>query len=85
MRFLRADQKQQSVNACKELRQIASDDANFLSRVINGDEIWIHSYDSDEKQKSFQWKMKSKVKRMIITFFDTARGLFTKNLSWQIK
>jgi hypothetical protein len=34
MRFLTADQKQQYVNVCKELRQITSDDATFLPRVI---------------------------------------------------
>jgi hypothetical protein len=39
MRFLAADQKQQSVNVCEELRQIASDDATFLSRVITGDAL----------------------------------------------
>jgi hypothetical protein len=53
--------------------QIASNDATFLSRVINGDGSWIHSYDSDEKQKSSQWKMKSKVKSMLIAFFDIKR------------
>jgi hypothetical protein len=36
--ILRADQKHQQVNACEELRQIASDDAIFLSWVITGDE-----------------------------------------------
>jgi hypothetical protein len=37
MRFLTADQKQQRVNVCEELRQFASDTATFLSRVITGD------------------------------------------------
>jgi hypothetical protein len=37
-RILTADQKQQRVNVCEELRQIASDAATFLSRVITGDE-----------------------------------------------
>jgi hypothetical protein len=36
-RILTADQKQQRVNFCTELRQIASDDETFLSRVITGD------------------------------------------------
>jgi hypothetical protein len=39
MQFLVADQKQQCVNACEELRQIASDDVTFLSRVITGDTL----------------------------------------------
>jgi hypothetical protein len=54
----------------------------FLFRVINGDESWIYSYDSEIKQQSSQWKSpnsprlkkvrqaKSKVKTMLIIFFD---------------
>jgi hypothetical protein len=71
MRFLTADQKQQGDNVCEELCQIASDDVTFLSRVITGDESWINCYDPETKQQSSQWKMKSKVKSMIITFFAT--------------
>jgi hypothetical protein len=42
-RILTADQKQQHINICKELRQIASNDVTFLSRVIPGDELdlWL--------------------------------------------
>ena len=42
-RILTADQKQQGVNFCTELRQLASDDETFLSRVITGDESWVYS------------------------------------------
>jgi hypothetical protein len=44
MRFLTADQMQQHVNVCEELRQIASDDATLLSSVITGYESWMYSY-----------------------------------------
>jgi len=37
-RILTADQKQQHVNVCTELRQLGSDDETFVSRVITGDE-----------------------------------------------
>jgi len=37
-RILTADQKQQHVNVCTELRQLASDFETFLSWVITGDE-----------------------------------------------
>jgi hypothetical protein len=82
MRFLRDDQKQQLVNICEELCQIASDDATFLFRVIVGHESWIYGYDTDTKQQSSQWKspnsmrlkkarqVKSKVKTMLVIFFD---------------
>ena len=39
-RILTADQKQQRVNVCTELRQLASNDEAFLSRVITGDGSW---------------------------------------------
>jgi len=55
-RILTADQKQQRVNFCTELRQLASDDENFLSRVITGDESWVYGYDPETKQQSSQWK-----------------------------
>jgi hypothetical protein len=69
MRFLTADQKQQSVNVCEELRQIASDDTTLLCSVITGDGIWFYIYDPETKQQSSQRKMKSKDKSMLIIFF----------------
>jgi hypothetical protein len=68
MRFLRADQTQQRVNISEELRQIASDDTAFLSRVIASDESWIYSYDPETKQLSFHWRMRSRV-NMLILFY----------------
>ena len=55
-RILTADQKQQHVNVCTELRQLASNNETFLSRVITGDESWVYSYDPETKQQSSQWK-----------------------------
>jgi hypothetical protein len=52
-RILTADQKQQPVNFCEELYQIAIDDANFLSLVITGDESWIYGYDPQTKATVF--------------------------------
>jgi hypothetical protein len=95
-KILTADQKQQRVNICKELCQIASDDAAFLSRVITDDESWIYGYDPETKQQSSQWKspnslrpkkarqVKSKA-RACSSVSLTLRGLFTKNSSWQAK
>ena len=95
-RILTADQKQQCVNVCTELRQLASDDETFLSRVITGDESWVYGYDPETKRQSSQWKsptsprpkkarqVKINLKSMIITFFDI-KGLCIKNLSQQAK
>jgi hypothetical protein len=52
MRVLTADHKQQCINICDELRQIASDDAAFLSRVITSDENWIYGYDPEAKRNN---------------------------------
>ena len=48
-RILTADQMQQCVSVCTELRQLASDDETFLSRVITGDESWVYGYDPETK------------------------------------
>jgi len=55
-RILTADQKQQRVNVCTGLRQLASDDETFLSRVITGNESWVYGYDAETKRQSSQWK-----------------------------
>jgi len=81
-RILAADQKQQHVNVCTELRQFASDDKTVLSKVITVDESWVYGYDPETKLQSSQWQrptspgpknvrqVKSNLKGMIITFFD---------------
>jgi hypothetical protein len=48
--ILTADQKQQCINVCEELRHISSNNATFLSGIITGDESWIYGYDSEAKQ-----------------------------------
>jgi len=53
-RILTADQKQQHINICTELRHLASDDETFLSRVITGDDSWVYGYDPEAKQQSSQ-------------------------------
>ena len=78
--FAKDQRKEQRV--CTELRQLASNDETFLSRVITGDESWVYGYDPETKQQSSQWKspmsprpkkarrVKSNLKRMLVTFFD---------------
>jgi hypothetical protein len=80
MQFMTADQKQQCVNVYEELRQIASDNETFLSRVITGDESWIYGYDPETMQQSPQWKMKSKVKSMLLVFLDM-KGIVHKRFN----
>jgi hypothetical protein len=77
-RILTVDKKQQHVDFCSELCQLASD-VETLSRVITGDESWVYGYDPETKQQFSQRKspmsprpkkarqVKSNVKSMIIT------------------
>jgi hypothetical protein len=57
-------------NVREELCQITSDDATFLSMVIDGDKSWICSYDPETKQQFSQWNMKSKAKSILVIFYD---------------
>jgi len=56
-RFLTPVQKSFRVETCSELLAIYSATPdNVLSRLITGDETWIHHWDPDTKQESMQWK-----------------------------
>jgi hypothetical protein len=54
VRILTANQKQQHVNVCEELHEIASDNAASLSRVNTGDASWICGYNPETKQQFSQ-------------------------------
>ena len=81
--LLTAEQKDDHVSICTDLRERAQNDPNFMSSVITGDESWVYGYDPETKQMSSQWKtatsprpkkarqVKSNVKTMLIAFFDT--------------
>ena len=82
-RLLTAEQKDDRVSVCTDLRERAQNDPYFMSSVITGDESWVYGYDPETKQMSSQWKIassprpkkmrqvKSNVKTMLIAFFDT--------------
>jgi hypothetical protein len=88
-RLLSDDQKAHRVSVCRELKQQARDDPNFISNIITGDETWVYGYDPGTKQQSSQWKLSnsprpkkarqvgSNVKSMLIIFFDI-QGLVHK-------
>jgi predicted DNA-binding protein YlxM (UPF0122 family) len=43
------DQKGSRVPICQELLDHASEDENFLKRIITSDEIWVYGYDVETK------------------------------------
>jgi histone-lysine N-methyltransferase SETMAR len=81
-RLLSDDQKALHVSVCRELKQQARDDPNFISNITTGDETWVYGYDPETKQQLSQWKspnspqpkkvrqVRSNVKSILIIFFD---------------
>jgi len=81
-RLLMAEQKDDRVSICTDLRDRAQNDPNFMSSVIIREECWVYWYDSKTKQMSSQWstsssprpkkarQVKSNIKTMLIAFFD---------------
>jgi hypothetical protein len=45
------------ISVCRELKQKAKDDPNFISNIITGDETWVYGYDPETKQQLSQWKL----------------------------
>jgi len=41
-RLLMAEQKDERVSICTDLRDRAQNDPNFMSSVITGDECWVY-------------------------------------------
>jgi hypothetical protein len=48
--MLSDDQKAHRVSVCREYKQQARDDTNFISNIITGDETWVYGYDPETKQ-----------------------------------
>jgi len=80
--LLTAEQKDDRVSICTDLRDRAQNDPNFMSSVISGDECWVYGYDPETKQMSSQWstssspqpkkawQVKSNIKIMLTAFLD---------------
>ena len=81
-KVLTDDQKLRRVEVCQENLNMCKCDPQFLNNVITGDESWIFEYDPETKRQSSEWHTsasprpkkarmsKSKVKTMLIVFFD---------------
>jgi transposase len=79
---LRDEQKQRRLTSCQGFIQICQDNLSFLECTVTGDESWVFQYDPETKRQSMQWTseasrslkkfrlQKSKIKIMLITFFD---------------
>lgn len=79
-RLLTAEQKENRVSVCTELKDRLDADPDFMAKIITGDESWVYGYDPETKIQSSQWKTsgsprpkkarqsKSNVKVMLMVF-----------------
>ena len=75
-------QKQQRFTVCQNITKGLEAEPDLLNSIITGDETWVFEYDPETKRQSCEWKsygsprpvkamkLKSKVKVMLIMFFD---------------
>ncbi|XP_045458200.1 uncharacterized protein LOC123668510 [Melitaea cinxia] len=57
--MLTPPQKQQRVECSRAFLDLCNEDKNgVLSRIVTGDETWIHHYEPESKQDSMQWHKK---------------------------
>lgn len=58
-RMLTAQQKQIRADSSLALLHLYNENPeDFVSRVVTGDETWVHHYDPESKQESMQWSDK---------------------------
>ncbi|UYV72075.1 hypothetical protein LAZ67_9001736 [Cordylochernes scorpioides] len=86
LRVLTAEQKQRRVDVCREMLNELENNPDFLDNVVTGDESLKFQYDPETKAQSSEWHTpasprpkkarmsKSRVKAMLIVFFDKRGG-----------
>jgi len=55
-KLLSDSQKQKRVQFCQENLDFISDEPDFFSTLVTGDETWCYYYDPETKVQSMQWK-----------------------------
>lgn len=85
-KILSINEKTNRKQYCAEALQRVAKDPTFINRIVTGDETWVFAYEPETKRQSMEWRSpgspvkkiarmsKSKMKCMLITFFD-AKGL----------
>ncbi|UYV69540.1 hypothetical protein LAZ67_6003928 [Cordylochernes scorpioides] len=80
-RILTEEQKVR-MDVCKNMVEMTRTDPEWMQKIITGDETWVYQYDPETKRQSSQWIergepkpkkarfTKSKVKTLLVTFFD---------------
>jgi len=56
-RELTAEHKRKRVEICQRLLdRYKNEGEEFLSRIVTGDETWVHHYEPESKRQSMEWK-----------------------------
>lgn len=56
-RNLSAVQKADRVAACRDFSNLCGDEPDdIISRLVTGDETWVHMYDLESKIESMEWR-----------------------------
>ncbi|UYV69117.1 VRK1 [Cordylochernes scorpioides] len=91
-RILTEEQKEVRMDVCKNMVEMTRTDPEWMQKIITGDETWVYQYDPETKRQSSQWIergepkpkkarfTKSKVKTLLVTFFNILTVWFTMNL-----
>jgi [histone H3]-lysine36 N-dimethyltransferase SETMAR len=81
-KMLTFQQKENRIDASKNMLEMVEQDPNWKEKIITGDETWVYGYDPETKRQSMEWKgkdeprtkksrlCKSKNKVLLVTFFD---------------
>ena len=80
--LLLPEQKEHRAAVANDLIQTATNEPDFLKKVITRDELWVYSYEPEMKAQSSQWKSPgspcpkkalqscSKIKTLLTAFFN---------------
>ncbi len=80
---LTAEQKEKRMECANDFISMCRGNRSFLTTIVTGDETWCYQYDPETKRQSMAWcspssprpsksrLQKSKVKTMLIAFFDS--------------
>lgn len=81
-KILTDEQKKCRMLHCLDYIKCYENDQTFIESIVTGDESWIYGYEPETKRQSLEWRgkmspvkkiarmSKSKVKCMLVTFFD---------------
>ena len=78
-RELTAEHKRKRVEICQHLlNRYNNEGKEFLSRILTGDEMWVHHYEPESKRQSMEWKhLGSPVKKKFKTQPSTGKVMLT--------